>query len=142
MARPSPFRDPDFTRAVAQAFVDGLSRKQMCEMFGVRDPHTITAWRRDPRVKVIAHKMIEDRILQITRKVDGKIAYILERDDLTVTELLAIRKEFLGGALRGQTEKADAETIGEAQDWIMDNPDLVDTLLASFDKAGVKVPVE
>lgn len=128
MARPNPLRDPEFAKAVAQAFVDGNSRQQMCELFGVKEPDTITRWRRDPRVKGYALKLIEDRVLQVTRKVDGKIAYMLERNDLTVMELLAIRKEFLGGALRAQTEKADEATVNEAQDWLERNPDAADQL--------------
>jgi hypothetical protein len=47
-------------------------------MFGVKDRDTITRWRRDPRVKAIALKIIEDRVLQVTRKVDGVIAERLE----------------------------------------------------------------
>ena len=101
----------------------------MCEMFGVKDPDTITRWRRDPRVKGHALKIIEDRILQVTRKVDGVIASRLEdADNMTITELLAIRKEFLGGALRAQTEKADEETVAEAQSWLENNPEAADQL--------------
>jgi len=124
MPRPNPLADPDFAKAVAEAFAAGLSRKEMAEMFEVKDLDTITRWRRDPRVKSIALKIIEDRVLQVTRKVDGVIAQRLEdASEMTMQELLAIRKEFLGGALRAQTEKADAETIGEAQDWIEKNPE-------------------
>lgn len=101
----------------------------MCDILGVKDRDTITRWRRDPRVKGIILKLIEDRILQVTRKVDGVIADRLERaDELTITELLAIRKEFLGGALRAQTEKADEDTIAEAQDWIERNPEAAEQL--------------
>ena len=127
--RPNPLNDPDFAKMVAQAFVDGNSRQQMADLFGVKDLETITRWRRDPRVKGHALKLVEDRVLEVTRKVDAKIANILSnKDDLTVAELLAIRKEFLGGALRMQTEKADDEVIGETQDWIENNPEKLDEL--------------
>jgi transposase-like protein len=129
MARPNPLADPEFAKAVAQAFVDGNSRKQMCEMFGVKDQDTITRWRRDPRVKGYALKLIEDRVLQVTRKVDGIIAQRLEEaQELTVQELLAIRKEFLGGALRAQTEQADEVTVNEAQQWLEENPEGAEAL--------------
>lgn len=129
MPRPNPLADPDFAGNVAQAFVDGNSREQMCEMFGVRDPHTITRWRRDPRVKALCMKLIEDRVLAVTRKVDASIQKrLLKPGDLTVTELLNIRKEFLGGALRAQTEKADEDTINEAQQWLENNPDMAANL--------------
>lgn len=98
-------------------------------MFGVKDVGTITRWRRDPRVKAHAMKLIEDRILQVTRKVDAAIQARLEyHEKMTVTELLAIRKEFLGGALRAQTEKADEETIQEAQTFLEENPDAMNQL--------------
>ncbi len=128
MTRPNPLANPEYAKLVAESFAAGMSRRQMCVEFGVKDPDTITRWRRDPRVKSYALKLIEDRILQVTRKVDGKIAAMLDRDDLSIMELIAIRKEFLGGALRAQTEKADESTIAEAQDWLERNPDAADQL--------------
>lgn len=110
-------------------FAAGASRQDMCDAFGVKDKDTITRWRRDARVKAIALKLIEDRVLQVTRKVDGVIAARLEdAENMTVQELLAIRKEFLGGALRAQTEKADEETIQEAQAFLEENPNAMDEL--------------
>jgi hypothetical protein len=133
MARPNPLVNPDFAKSVAEAFVAGCSRKEMCELFGVKDPDTITRWRRDPRVKTYALKLIEDRVLQVTRKVDGAIAERLERaNELTVIELLSIRKEFLGGALRAQTEKADDATVSEGQAWLEAHPDEAAELVAMF----------
>lgn len=112
--RPSKLANPEFAQKVAEALGEGLSRTQMCEKFDVRDPTTITRWKRDPRVKGILTKVINERVHEVTRKVDAKIAGILERDDLSVTELLAIRKEFLGGALRQQIEKVDEVTTQQA----------------------------
>lgn len=124
MARPNPLADPDFAKKVAEAFVTGLSRQEMADMFGVRDLDTITRWRRDARVKAIAFKLIEDRVLQVTRRVDATIAARLESpDQLTTRELLEIRKEYLGGKLREQHERADDETVHEAMDWLTENPD-------------------
>lgn len=129
MARPNPLSNPDFAKRVAEAFAGGASRSDMCEMFGVKDPDTITRWRRDPRVKSYALKLIEDRVLQVTRKVDGVIAERLSRaSEMSVQELLAIRKEFLGGALRAQTEKADEQTVAEAQEWLEANPEKAEAL--------------
>jgi hypothetical protein len=142
MARPNPLADPEFALKVAEAFAAGVSRNQMCELFGVKDPNTITRWRRDPRVKAPALKIIEDRVLQVTRKVDGVIASRLEKaEGMTIQELLAVRKEFLGGALRAQTEKADDATVAEAQDWLEANPDAADKLeaiLTGRDLPGVE----
>jgi transposase-like protein len=127
--RPNPLNDPKFAKAVAQAFVDGNTRQQMAEMFGVKDLDTITRWRRDARVKTHALKLIEDRVLQVTRKVDAEIAKRLENpEDMTNRELIDIRKEYMGGALRKQTEKADDETINEAADWLEENPHVAEEL--------------
>lgn len=124
MARPNPLADPNFARDVAEAFVAGLSRAEMCELFSVRDRDTITRWRRDARVKAIAFKLIEDRVLQVTRRVDAVISQRLEdADKMTTKELLEVRKEYLGGKLREQHEKADGETVHEAQDWLSSNPE-------------------
>jgi hypothetical protein len=129
MARPNPLADPEFAKQVAELFAAGASRQDMCDILGVKDRDTITRWRRDPRVKSYALKIIEDRILQVTRKVDGVIAERLEHaEEMTITELLAVRKEFLGGALRAQTEKADEATIAEGQDWLEKNPEAADQL--------------
>lgn len=138
MARPNPLADPDFAQQVAEAFAAGLSRGDMADMFSVKDKDTITRWRRDPRVKTRALKIIEDRVLQVTRKVDGVIAERLEHAaDMTITELLAIRKEFLGGALRAQTEKADEATITEAVEAMERDPNLADHVAALFEKGEV-----
>jgi len=114
----------------------------MCELFGVSSPETITRWRRDPRVKVYALKLIEDRVLQVTRKVDGVIAARLEHaSDMTIQELISVRREFLGGALRTQTEQADSETIGEASAWLEQHPEkaaALSELLANGPLPGVE----
>lgn len=137
MARPNPLADHDFAQRVAEMFAAGASRAEMCDAFGVKDPMTITRWRRDPRVKSKALKLIEDRVLQVTRKVDGVIAERLEHaSDMTITELLAVRKEFLGGALRAQTEKADEETITQAVEAMERDPDLADKLATLFENGG------
>jgi transposase-like protein len=127
--------DPEFAKAVAEAFVAGASREEMCKLFNVKDPYTITRWRRDPRVKAHAMKLIEDRVIQITRKVDGAIeARLQDTGKLSIKELLDIRKEFLGGQLRAQTEKADADTTREAIDALEANPDMLEELEKLFEK--------
>lgn len=136
--RPSPLADPEFAKSVAQAFVDGHSRAEMCEIFDVKDPNTISRWRRDSRVKVHTLPLAEDRVIQISRKIDSTIeARLQHTEKLSIKELLDIRKEFLGGALRAQTEKADDEVVGQAQALIDDNPDAVRNFLDALDKQPV-----
>jgi len=133
MARPNPLADPEFAQKVAEAVASGATHAEMCAMFGVRDRNTIARWKKDPRVKRLAFKLIEDRVLQITRKVDAKIEQIIASEDLEIRDWLAIRKEFLAGALRAQVEKADEETIGEAQDFMESNPELARQLLDALE---------
>lgn len=129
MARPTQLQDPARCKEIAEAFVAGLTREEMCAMFGVKDPDTITRWRRDPRVKGFALKLIEDRVLQVTRKVDAVISERLQHAaEMTTKELLEIRKEFLGGALRQQHEKADDDTINDAMTWLDENPGAAEEL--------------
>lgn len=135
--RNSRLAHPDFCKQVAAAFVAGATRNEMCELFDVKDPYTITRWRRDSRVKSLMLPMVEDRILQITRKVDSVIEQRLEYSDkMSNKELLAIRKEYLGGALRSQTEAADEEAIGAAQDMIDSDPEAVKDLIKRLDKSN------
>ena len=118
--RPSQLANPAFAQKVAELLAEGLSRQQVIErlekagLAHVEDPMTITRWKRDPRVKGHLTKIINERVQEVTRKVDSKIAAILDRDDLTVQELILIRKEFLGGALRDQTQQVDDQTVQEA----------------------------
>ena len=125
----NPLQDPDFAKQVAELFAAGASRKDMMAALGVKDTSTITRWRRDPRVRVHLMPLIEDRIVQITRAVDSEIAQRLaSASEMSVRELIEIRKEFLGGQLRAQTEKADDETVIAAMEALENDPNLVDKL--------------
>lgn len=142
MGRPHALSNPDFCREIAAAFVAGITRSQMAEMFDVAES-TISRWRRDPRIKPHAMKMIEDRVLSVTRKVDSEIEARLQyASDLTVKELLEIRKEFLAGTLRQKMEAIDDETMTEAMKLLEDNPELTTQLAAVIDGSGVVVPKE
>ena len=132
--------DIDNAKLVASMFVGGMTAKQMAYELDVSE-WTIGQWRRDPRVKAHAHKLIEDRIIQISRRVDSQIERRLENaDKLSIRELLEIRKEFLGGALRRQTEDIDEGTVNEAVAAIEKNPDLVEQLAAVLAQAQVTKP--
>src|ERR1044072_6830520 len=115
--RPNRLSDPEFAQQVAEALAEGKSRQEVADMFDVKSLETITRWRKDPRVTGILTTLINDRVREVTRKVDSRTAGILEnRDDLTVRVLLDIRKEFLGGALREETQKADENVVNAAMD--------------------------
>lgn len=127
--RPSRLKDPGFLKRVAHCFYAGMSRSAMCAELDVKDPDTITRWRRDPRVKAIVSKLNEDRALQISRKVDSRIEAILGDSDrdLAVKDLILIRKEF-GGVGVGRREVADDDTIVEAMDKLAENPNFAEDL--------------
>lgn len=126
--RPSRLEDVTFLKRVAECFYDGLSRKAMCAELGVADADTITRWRRDPRVKTIVGKLNEDRVMQISRKVDsiieGRLAHAKELDTET---LIKIRKEY-GGSIVARKETDEGATIAEAMAKLEENPHFAEEL--------------
>lgn len=140
--RPSALSDPEFQQAVAEAFVGGMTRPEMAEHFNVQ-LSTISRWRRDPRIKARALKLTEDRVLQITRKVDSEIERRLgNAKDMTTRELLETRKEFLGGAFRQQTEGVDDATTQAAMALLEKNPELAAQMMALLSGEGTVEPAK
>lgn len=126
--RPSKLQDPTFLKRVADCFYNGLSRQAMCDELGVADTDTITRWRRDPRVKAIVGKLNEDRVMQISRKVDSIIEGRLSQAQNMDTEtLLKVRKEYGGGAV-ARKETDEGSTIAEALSKLESNPNFADEL--------------
>jgi len=131
--RPHALDDPAYAKLVAEAFAAGLSRQKMADMFNIKDLATITRWRRDPRVKAEVWRLTEDRILQVTRKVDAVIVNRLEdADEMSVQELLAIRKEFLGGSLRDKTQNVDEGDINAAHELLEKDPGMIEKFQELF----------
>lgn len=127
MARPSLLDDPEQVALIAQAFVDGASRQDMMDMFGV-NKNTVTAWRRDPRVKAKSMQLTEDRILRITRKIDSTIERRLQdAEKLDVETLIKMRKEFLGGFMRQQAQGETGDVANEIMAG-MDDPQIAEGL--------------
>lgn len=128
--RPSRLEDPDFCDLVAEHLASGLT----CEEIS-RDPlvgasaGSIRTWRRDPRIKARLGKLINERVQEVTRRVDAEIARRLgDADALTTRELIDIRREFLNGQLREETEKVDETTVHAALDAANDP-----TFMAAFE---------
>lgn len=122
--------DPDKLELFAQALSEGESTKELAKLFLISE-RTVRIYKKDPRVKAAALKYIEDRVIRVTRKVDAQIEQRLENpEELDTDTLLKIRKEFLGGVLRLQTQggKADSDTINEAMDAIESNPEFAKEL--------------
>lgn len=149
--RPSLLDDPEQQLKVAEAFTSGMTMEDIAAEFDVA-LSTARRWRRDPRIKAHCLKMTEDRILVITRKIDSQIeSRLRDAGQMTVKELLEIRKEFLGGAFRAATEGADDETVTQAMALLEKNPQLAQQMVAllsgqaevtsTADEADDEIPV-
>lgn len=126
MARISRLANPEFAKAVGEAYADGCSRTEMSEMFGAH-VDTITDWTRDPRVQSHAARFAQERVNQITRISDREILNRLGRvEDMDTELVLKIRKEFLERALKIDLGKdgQQAETINEVVQNLEDDPEL------------------
>lgn len=120
MARPSALEDPDFAKEVAEAFANGCTREEMAEAFAVTKA-SITRWRKDPRVKRLVHTILGERVQRVSSKVDSIIeARLQHAENMTIKELLDIRKEFVGDNLRGKLDEADGDTINAAMKAVED----------------------
>lgn len=133
--RPGKLNDPETVKAVAECFVNGSTREEMAEIFSIAKS-TVTLWRRDPRVKAVVHKLIEDRVVRVTSRVDTEIEKRLANPaEMTTKELLDVRKEYLGGTLRTQTEgQADADTINDTMNALESDPEFAQELGDLLDK--------
>jgi hypothetical protein len=135
--RPSYLSDPENVKNVAEAFSIGMSREDMCDTFGVSDPGTITRWRKDARVKAAVRKIVNDRILRISSKTDHVIeGRLAQATDMTIDELIKIRKEYGGSAL-ARTDASDDAIINEAMEALEENPQLLDQLKEVLSRAQI-----
>jgi hypothetical protein len=134
--RPGKLDDPDFCDKFSKALAEGTTIKDLAEMFFVTEK-TVQRWKHDMRVKVLVRKYIEDRVYRVHRKVDGLIENRLNKPDNLDTEtLLKIRKEFLGGVMRMETQGGadDAGTINEAMSQLEKNPEFAEEFQALIEK--------
>lgn len=126
--RPHKLDDQDTLKAVAEAFANGATREAMCEAFEVKDPGTITRWRKDPRVKAEVRKILNDRIMRISAKTDSVIEQRLQNaSEMTIDDLIKIRKEFGGGAIAREAIDEDG-LMGDAMDALEKNPELLEQI--------------
>jgi len=134
MARTSRLQDPEFCKEVAAAFADGQSRDEVAAYFEC-DPSTATRWRKDPRVKKIISTMISDRVQRITAKTDAELERrLLNASELSIKELIDIRKELMGQATRAKLDQADNDTINVAAQAVDDDPQFMDDLRALLNR--------
>jgi len=138
----SKLADPEIAEQVAAMFANGASNLAVADVFDVSG-QTAGNWRRDIRVRSRMHKYAQDRIASITKTVDKEIAERLgDPERLTVKELLDIRKEFLGGALRAEGEATDESTVTSAMEAVEKNPEKIEELLAALAQQRVDTPAD
>src|SRR4051812_41036406 len=128
MARTSKIAIPEFAKAVAEAYIGGMSRDDMAAEFEVH-PDTMTIWCRDPRVQMHAARFAQERVNRILSKVDSEMHARLQHvSKLDIEQLLKIRKEYLDRALKIDLGAASqtAETINEVAAAVQDKPELAE----------------
>lgn len=132
MPKESKLANPDFAKAVAEAYISGMSRKEMAEELGAH-VDTITIWCQDPRVQAHAGKMALERVNRITRRIDGEVENRLQDvGEWELDELLKVRKEFLDRSLKIDLTNAHstADTTNEILEAMDESPEFAEKLIA------------
>lgn len=130
MGKVSRLDNPEFAKSVAEAYIKGMARPEMAELFEVHKD-TITVWTQDPRVQAHAGRLALERVNRITRKIDGEMeARMAHVSDWEIDELLKVRKEYLDRALKidlgaGHT----ADTTNELLEAMDESPEFAKRLL-------------
>lgn len=128
---------------IAELWVEGLTNKAIAETVhrefadieDVPVKNTIINWRKDDVVENKIHALMRERIGRVVRKTDAAIAKKLEdEDELTVDEILKIRKEFVPERDAFTDEKQDASKIDEDLFGLMeDDPEFAEKLMGDLD---------
>lgn len=120
---------------IAEKWAEGLTNKAIAEAIfsefadieSVPVKSTIINWRHDEQVANKIHAIMRERISRIVRRTDSALAHRLENaDDLTVDEIIKIRKEIapardvLDDAERVDPADAASDLFGAA----IDDPEL------------------
>lgn len=143
----SPLDDEEWREVFCQGVAAGLTSKELADVFGMHE-RTMRLYKKDPRVKADVLKLIRDRIIRVSRKVDSQIEHRLQNAaEIPTLDLLKIRREYLGGTFREQAEgKNDPDVIGEAAAALEDNPNLIaeleEIVTRRAQEQGVKAAVE
>ena len=130
MAKVSRLADPEFAKLVADLYLAGHTREEICNLLPEPKPvvDTISVWTADPRVQVHIKAGSAARVARITRRIDREIeARItggsIEKIDLET--LLRIRKE-----LKGKVPEAAENETATSDIWdVLDgDPELVERI--------------
>lgn len=126
----SRLSDPEVAKAVAEAYINGVSRTEMAEIFGVHKD-TITIWTRDPRVLAHGGRFAQERVARISRLIDKEVEERLEDiDELDIEQLLKIRKEYIERVVKFENTSAETtSTVNDTVKAIEENPEIAEALL-------------
>lgn len=120
MARPSTLDQHDGLREfIADKWMAGCTNKEVAEKVAeqfqdVEEPsiRTVQNWRQDEVVAEKIHAVMRERIARVVRKTDSAIDQ-LDFSQLTVDEIIKIRREFLPERDALTDEKTDATKTAE-----------------------------
>jgi hypothetical protein len=131
---------------IAELWANGLTNKgiaetvhsEFAEIEDVPVKNTIINWRKDEAVENKIHALMRERIGRVVRKTDAAIDSKLENvDELTVDEVLKIRKEFVPERDAFTDEKQDSAKIDEELFGAMeDDPEFAERLMRDANDAG------
>ena len=126
--RESPLSDEEFCDDVASHFLNGIAKQTMADTFGV-STYMIDKWRKDPRVQRRWLQLRDERVRSTISRIEKVIEERMEDpESLSTDTLMKLRKEYVGGEIRAQAEKADEATIGEMQSMLEKQPELAEAL--------------
>lgn len=131
MPKESKLANADFAKAVAEAYISGMSRQEMADTFECHKD-TITIWCQDPRVQAHAGRLALERVNRITRRIDGEMEQRLsDVGDWELDELLKVRKEYLDRSLKIDMSSAGsvADTTNEILEAMDESPEFAEKLL-------------
>lgn len=130
---------------VAELWAEGYTNKALAEAIFAEFPEveavpvksTIINWRKDDVVTNKINALMRERVGRIVRKLDAIISLKIENaDELTVDEVIKIRKEFLPERNAFTDEKQDAAAIDEDLFGLMESdPEFADRLMGDDEPA-------
>lgn len=116
-------------------YAEGMVRKDLAKHFDVH-MDTISTWAQRDDVRAMVARIVTDRTNRVLRRVDSRIEGILgaKADDLSLEELLKIRKEFLPDRRDINVNVNKEGALEELWERVADNPEAAAALLGLDDE--------
>lgn len=101
---------PGLKQTFAEAYAEGATQGQLCELAGVKDRGTVAEWLKRSDVQALVQKAVIERGNRITRHTSHRIEQMLiNGKKMSVETLLKIHREFAPNSLN-LTVGADSGT--------------------------------